>query len=179
MFISPERNQLLGLYVDDIVVLGQGLQAVQTTIDTVGQIWEIKDLGDIQVILGIQVLRDRLKRTLTLDQSTYIQSLIEKYRLQEVTPVVLLINDRQVLTKGALREALCDQALYQSLIEGIGWVSRGTRFDILYVLNQLSRHCSEPTVRHWNALIRVLRYLKGTKSYRLTYGLQSVYSPKL
>ena len=179
VFINPERNQLLGLYVDDIVVLGQGLQAVQATIDAIGQIWEIKDLGDIQVILGIQVLRDRLKRTLTLDQSTYIQSLIEKYRLQEATPVVLPINDRQVLTKGTLGEALCDQALYQSLIGGIGWVSRGTRFDISYVLNQLSRHCSEPTVRHWNALIRVLRYLKGTKGYRLTYGLESVYGPKL
>ena len=94
MFINSERNQLLGLYVDDIVVLRQGLQAVQVTIDTIGQIWEIKDLGDIQVILGIRVLRDRLKRTLTLDQSTYIQSLIEKYRLQEATPVVLPINDR-------------------------------------------------------------------------------------
>ena len=93
MFINLERNQLLGLYVDDIVVLGQGLQAIQATIDAIGQIWEIKDLGDIQVILSIRVLRDRLKRTLTFDQSTYIQSLIKKYRLQEATPVVLPISD--------------------------------------------------------------------------------------
>jgi hypothetical protein len=61
----------------------------------------------------------------------------------------------------------------------VGWVAKGTRFDVSYTLNQLSRHCNEPTIRHWNALIRVLRYLKGTKDYKLWFGVQGAYGPKL
>ena len=50
------------------------------------------------------------------------------------------------------------------------WLIKSTRPDIAYAVGQLSQHCNEPTVRHWNAVLRVLRYLKGTTGYRLQYG---------
>lgn len=179
IFRNPGSGQLIGLYVDDMVVLGQDLQAVQATINAIGQIWEIKDLGEVQVILGIRVQRDRPNKTLSMDQSTYIQGLIEKCRLGDAKPIAVPVTDRKALSAGLSGEALADQALYQSTIGAVGWVARGTRFDVSYALNQLSRHCNEPTVRHWNALIRVLRYLKGTKDYQLQFGVQGAYGHKL
>jgi hypothetical protein len=179
IFRNPETGQLIGLHVDDIVVLGPDLQAVQATIDAIGRIWEIKDLGDIQVLLGIRVLRDRANKTLTIDQSTYIESLLEKYGLQGAKPIALPVTDREALTAGLPGEQLADQALYQSAVGSVGWVARGTRFDIAYILNQLSRFCSEPTVRHWNALVRVLRYLSGTVNYKLQFGGTGTHGPKL
>jgi hypothetical protein len=179
VFRNAETGQLIGLYVDDMVVMGHGLQAVQATINAIGKIWEIKDLGDTQVILGIRVQRNRAERTLSIDQSAYIQSLIEKYGLLEAKPIVVPVTDREALSKGRVEEALADQALYQSAIGSVGWVARGTRFDVDYVLNQLSRYCSEPTVRHWNAVIKVLRYLKGTINYKLHFGGKGPYGPKL
>jgi hypothetical protein len=50
------------------------------------------------------------------------------------------------------------------------WLARGTRPDIQYVVSQLSQHCNDPKVRHWNAVIRVFRYLKGSVTYRISYG---------
>jgi hypothetical protein len=179
IFRNTKTSQLIGLYMDDMLVLGKDLQAVQATINAISEIWEIKDLGDVEVILGIRVQRDRLTRTLSLDQSTYIQSLVNKYRLQDAKPISVPINDRKTLSEGTSGEQFADQALYQSAIGAVGWVARGSRFDISYALNQLSQHCSEPTVRHWNALIRVLRYLKGTTNYRLQFGTQGAYGPKL
>ena len=38
IFKNPESGQLIGLYIDDIVVLGQDQQAVQATIDAISQI---------------------------------------------------------------------------------------------------------------------------------------------
>ena len=64
---NEKTGQIIGLYVDDILVLGKDLQVVQATIDAIGSLWEIKDLGDVQVILGIRVQRDRANRTLSLD----------------------------------------------------------------------------------------------------------------
>ena len=98
--------------------------------------------------LGIRVQRDRPNKTLSIDQSTYIQGLIEKYRLADAKPIAVPITDRKALSKGVLGEALADQALYQSAIGTIGWLARGTQFNISYAIGQLSRHCNEPTIRY-------------------------------
>jgi hypothetical protein len=74
-------GQLIGLYVDDIIVLGRGLQTVQATMDTIGALWEVKDLGPIESILRIRVTRDKANKALYIDQSLYIQGLLEKYKL--------------------------------------------------------------------------------------------------
>ena len=47
------------------------------------------------------------------------------------------------------------------------------------MVNQLASYCSEPTIRHWNAVIRILRYLAGTINYRLRLGHSGTYGLKL
>jgi hypothetical protein len=32
-----------------------------------------------------------------------------------------------------------------------------------------SEHCTVPVIRHWNAALRVVRYLSGTLGYSITY----------
>ena len=59
------------------------------------------------------------------------------------------------------------------------WISKGTRPDIAYAIGQLSQHCNEPTVRHWNAVLRVFKYLKGTANYRIQYSPQGTNHYKL
>jgi len=59
------------------------------------------------------------------------------------------------------------------------WLVKGTRLDIAYTVGQLSQHCNSPTVRHWNAVLRVLRYLKGTASHASKYDYRGPVGPKL
>lgn len=40
----------------------------------------------------------------------------------------------------------------------------------MYVIGQLSQHCNYPVMRQWNSVLRVLRYLKGTKDLNIPYG---------
>ena len=58
-------------------------------------------------------------------------------------------------------------------------VLKGSYLDITYVIRQLSQHCNEPTIRHWNAVLRVFRYLKGTINYSISYGTGEREGPKL
>ena len=179
IFQNAKNGQLIGLYVDDIVVLGKERQAVQATIDSIGRLWEIKDLGDISVILGLRITRDRAKRTLKIDQNLYIQSLIEKYRLQGTTSVTLPATDREAYSKAKPGEHLADQALYQSAIGALMWLSRGARWEISASVSALSAYCGEPTVRHWNAVLRILRYLKGTAEMGTIFQPSGEHGPNL
>ena len=50
-----------------------------------------------------------------------------------------------------------------------------TRPDIAYAVRRLSIYTSNPSTQHWQALKMVLKYLKGTINYGLTYvGFPSV-----
>jgi len=179
VFISADCSIIIGLYVDDMLILGRDPQAVQRVIDGIASLWEIKDLGEVSLILGIRVRRDRPKRILYLDQSEYIAGLMERFRLEEAKPVNLPVNDRNTLIAGQPGEAQADQSLYQEAIGCTTWISKGSRPDITYTVGQLSQHCSEPTVRHWNAILRVMRYLKGTIDYSISYGIGKAEGPKL
>lgn len=44
-----------------------------------------------------------------------------------------------------------------------------TRPNIAYAVSRLSRYTHNPAYEHWNALTRLLRYLKGTMNLGLTY----------
>ncbi|GJX75815.1 zinc finger, CCHC-type containing protein, partial [Tanacetum coccineum] len=44
-----------------------------------------------------------------------------------------------------------------------------TRPDIAFVVGKLSRYTSNPGTQYWQAIQRVLKYLKKTMNYRLTY----------
>ena len=44
-----------------------------------------------------------------------------------------------------------------------------TRPDITYTVSRLSRYTSNPSVDHWKAIVRVLRYLRYTHNYGLHY----------
>jgi hypothetical protein len=99
VFRNPENGIIIGVYVDDMVIIGPKLQAIQGIIQGIKALWEIKDLGDVGVILGSRVKRNRARRTLYLDQEQYIQGVIKRFQLQEAKPITLLIGDRNTLIK--------------------------------------------------------------------------------
>jgi hypothetical protein len=167
---NPESGILIGLYVDDMLILGPKPQAIEKVVQGIRALWEIKDLGNVGKILGSRVRRNRQNRTLYLDQEAYITEVISRFRLQEAAPVTLPVGDRNTLIRGRPDELQADQALYQSAIGALTWITKSSRPDIAYAVGQLSQHCIDPKIRHWNAVLRVLRYLKGTAGYRISYG---------
>ena len=52
------------------------------------------------------------------------------------------------------------------------YAALGTRPDISYAVQALSQFSSRPGPEHWTAVKQVLRYLKGTQYYGITYSGQ-------
>ncbi|GJU13053.1 zinc finger, CCHC-type containing protein [Tanacetum coccineum] len=67
------------------------------------------------------------------------------------------------------------QLEYSRVIDYLMYAMTCTRPDITFVVGKLSRYTSNPGTQHWQAIQRVLKYLKKTMDYKLAYtGYPSV-----
>ena len=64
---------------------------------------------------------------------------------------------------------LADIGSYRKLVGSLIYLCN-TRPDIAFSVGVLSRFSNKPHGSHWNAGMRILRYLKGTLSFGITYG---------
>lgn len=122
------------------------------------------------MILGIRVTRDRKNRQIYLDQEAYIDEVIKRFRLEKAATFSTPAVDRTALVKGDGSEQEADQHLYQQGVGSLAWLAICTRPDVSYAWGQLSQSCSKPTVRNWNGVLHVLRYVKRTHGLRLVFG---------
>jgi hypothetical protein len=58
---------------------------------------------------------------------------------------------------------------YASAVGSLMYAQVCTRPDIAFVLEMLGRYQSNPSLDHWRAAKKVMRYLQGTKDYMLMY----------
>ena len=63
------------------------------------------------------------------------------------------------------------QIPFKQLIEKLQYLVTGTRPDLSFAINYLSRFMHNPSLMHWKSLQRVMLYLKHTSNYGLTYKL--------
>ena len=157
---------ILCLYVDDILIFGTNLTVIEEAKDFLSQSFEMKDLGVADVILNIKLLRDD-DSGITQLQSHYVDKILSRfgYRNNKFSPTpydpsVLLRKNR-----GTVR----DQLTYSQIIGSLMYLASATRPDIAFAIRKLSRFVSNPGDDHWQALERVMRYLKGTTSYGIHY----------
>ena len=59
---------------------------------------------------------------------------------------------------------------YRELLGSIMYAQIATRPDLSYAVSTLAKFASNPGRAHWNTLTHVLRYIKGSLDYRITYG---------
>ena len=59
---------------------------------------------------------------------------------------------------------------YHEAVGSLMYASLGTRPDITYAVQAISRFSTKPGTAHWEAVKRIFCYLKGTKELWLSYG---------
>ncbi|KAJ9558659.1 hypothetical protein OSB04_013273 [Centaurea solstitialis] len=73
----------LVLYVNDILLIGNDVPTLQSVKSWLSRCFQMKDLGEAAYILGIKIYRNRSKRLIGLSQSTYIDKILKKFRMDE------------------------------------------------------------------------------------------------
>jgi histone deacetylase 1/2 len=73
------------IYVDDILLTGSSSSQIIKLIAHLFVVFHMKDLGDIHYFLGLQITRD--ESTITIIQTRYLLSLLQKFGLDGAKPV--------------------------------------------------------------------------------------------
>jgi hypothetical protein len=170
IFATPDRKLIIGLYVDDMLILSKDPRIIENTVSHIKERWAIKDMGNAHYILGLRIHRDRKRRLLSLDQRPYIEQMLKRFKLGKARPCPTPASSRDALLRGTADEPLADQSLFQQGIGSLNWLAICSRPDISYSCNMLAQSCNRPTVRNWNGVIHLMRYISGTKDLRLWYG---------
>ena len=77
------------------------------------------------------------------------------------------------LTSATIGEELADKRECQAVIGSLMYLAQATKPDLAYSVGLLSRYSSNPTMKHWGAVKRVLRYLSGSINLGLNIRRQS------
>jgi len=71
--------------------------------------------------------------------------------------------------KGNLKIEEMKKIPYASAVGSLMYAQVCTRPDIAYIVGVIGRYLSDPRMDHWKAAKKVMRYLKRTRGYMLTY----------
>ncbi|CAM8928979.1 unnamed protein product [Rhodiola kirilowii] len=170
-FDNSRNGVIICLYVDDMLIFGTDQKQVDLTTDFLSSSFAMKDMGEADVILGIRIKREN--KALALSQSHYVEKVLQKFNCLNCSPVSTPMDPNVKLLPNT-GDAV-SQLEYSQVIGCLMYAMTSTRPDIAYAVGKLSRYTSNPSTHHWEAIRRVLKYLKGTMNYGLVYvGFPSV-----
>ena len=174
LFIKTSKTgkiMLLALYVDDtaIVVHKDDVEEWNHDKELIKKQFKIKDIGELFWILNMKVIRDRIKKKITLSQEAYVLGMLEKFELNHEKGVN---NPELTISLHKESPSLNDEehSLYRKMIGGLLYAAITTRVDIAHIVGQLSRFLENPTEVHMRATIHVFKYLKQTSNLGLVLG---------
>ncbi|CAI5779004.1 Retrovirus-related Pol polyprotein from transposon TNT 1-94 [Podarcis lilfordi] len=100
-----------------------------------------------------------------MSQKKKIEKLLKTYGMERANEVDTPITTQY---KNEPEGQKCENATaFHSLLGSLLCLSSWTRPDITLAVHMLSQRSADPAQRDWVALKRILRYLKGTKDYKL------------
>jgi hypothetical protein len=115
--------------------------------------FSMKDIGEAAYILGIKIYRDRQRRLIGLSQSTYLDKVLKRFRMDKAKKDSLPMLSGKILSKAQCpatakdRETM-DKRPYASARGSIMYAMLCTRPDVSNALSLMSRYQSDPRVEH-------------------------------
>ncbi|XP_022158866.1 uncharacterized protein LOC111025329 [Momordica charantia] len=156
---------LLSLNVDDMIITRNDSDGIKSLKSELSRCFAMKDLGMLLYFLGIEVSYS--PKGYLLSQSKYIADLFDRARLTDnrIVDTPLEPNARYFLLDEI---PLSDFSLYRTIVGSLVYLIV-TRPNITHVVHVVSQFVTAPTTVHWAAVLRILRYLRGTQFQSLLF----------
>ena len=168
---------IIAVYVDDLNLIGTP-EELPKAVEILKKEFEMKDFGKTKFCLGLQI--EHLEDGIFIHQSNYTEKVLKRFYMDKAHPLSspmvvrsLDINKDPFRPRGHDEELLGPEVPYLSAIGALMYLANNTRPDISFAVNLLARFSSCPTLRHWNVIKHILRYLQGSIDRGLFYSNNS------
>ncbi|KAL1556436.1 Retrovirus-related Pol polyprotein from transposon TNT 1-94 [Salvia divinorum] len=167
----------LVLYVDDMLIAAKSKSEIQKLKANFNAEFDMKDLGAVKKILGMEICREREKKKLSLSQKSYIEKILSRFGMSTAKPIdtpsatnIHLSSDHA--PKSEAEEEYMSRVPYSNAVGSLMYAMVCTRPDIAHAhaVSVVSRFMGQPGKEHWQAVKRIFRYLRGTSDVGLIYG---------
>ncbi|KAH9721062.1 Integrase catalytic domain-containing protein [Citrus sinensis] len=141
------------LYVDDMLIASKNRDEIERLKKQLASEFEMKDLGDAQRILGMEIRRDKKNESVWLTQKSYLKKVLEKFGMDDKTKP----HDYMA------------RVPYTSAVGSLMYAMVCTRPDISQAVSMVSRYMHNSGKNQWLAVKWILRYLYGTVDVGLLF----------
>ena len=137
--MSGSSVAFLILYVDDILLIGNDTEFLNSIKGYLNKNSSKKDLDEVAYILGIKIFRDRSRHLIGLSRSTYLDKVLKKFKVDQAKKGFLSVlegvksNQTQCPTTAKDREKM-KVIPYASAIGSIMYEMLCTRPDVCLLL---------------------------------------------
>ena len=166
----------LAVFIDDIFTFEQNTAVFEELQKILMCAFDMHYLGPLSSVLGIDFTP--VGKGLLMHPENCARKLIKRFSLEDAKPAGMPLDPTKHLTsrgdtnaKSTRVPVMLDVKVYpyRSVIGALNYLTTCTRPDLAFAVNFLARFSSAPTVDHWEALKRVLRYLKGTIDWGILF----------
>jgi hypothetical protein len=138
------------LYVDNITIAGDSLKHIKELKALLSSQYKMTDLGEIDSYLGVNIMHNWLVKLLDIDQSCYIQEIVNRFRMLDANPThtPLPSGTETHLVKYEEQASASEIRAYQQVIGSLLYVQIGTHPDISFAVSCLVQYTSNPSPQH-------------------------------
>ncbi|CAJ2640747.1 unnamed protein product [Trifolium pratense] len=166
---TKDSFTIILVYVDDIVLTGNSLAEIEATKSCLHKAFGIKDIGTLKFFLGLEVAHSQ--QGITLCQRKYCLDLLIETCTLGCKPSSVPMDPSNRLHHDD-SEPHPNITEYRALVGKLLYLT-STRPDIAFPVQQLSQFLDAPTLAHFKAAQKVLRYLKGNPGTGLFFPRNS------
>lgn len=165
---------VIALYVDDLLGATNDKHTWNTVKAELSARPKMKDLGVASYCLGLEIDQDLNAGTVHISQRKYFQGILERFGMADCRVVSTPFPIGMKLTKEMSPKTNEERQLmvgkdYLGVLGCVMYGMLGTCPNLAFPVGVGSRFSSDPGIVHWDAMMHLLRYIKGTLDLGITY----------
>ena len=158
---------MIAIYVDDMLFFSNNTEMLEKEKREIAKEFQVEDLGELHYVVGMSIVRDREKRTMSITQKKYLEGVLKKFDMENCKPVSTPLEFGKKYEELSKDDERFDKQMYQRAIGCLTYAATISRPDLSTAVSVL--FMSNPGIEHWKGVKRVLRYVRGTLDIGLVY----------
>jgi hypothetical protein len=157
---------LLLVYVDDFLIMCKDELVIAQVKQEIGKKFALKDGGTVNTIVGLQMIP--FENSTWLGQERYAQEILEAANMWDTTKDFRVDVKPTPMVVGWTHNENSEELSplqgkdFVSILMKLSYLAQQSRPDILYAVNYLAQYQKDVRMHDWKALMRILKYLRGT-----------------